>query len=161
MERIIIFALITDWLTEYLSTSRIIYKSKKSYEKSFLYAEADKNDLGYFIAYNLRTLELAFKELQLYIKRKTEAKQAATTFLRIGNINERQAEIIKMYYQNPKEMQTVKDFEIRFSITPTTAKCDIKELMKIGALEEISLNKVKKGYVKGNKLDELVSKVDM
>lgn len=149
------------WLTEYLSISRIICKSKKSYEKSFLYAEADKNDIGYFIAYNLRTLELAFKELQLYIKRKTEDKQAATTFLRIGNINERQAEIIKMYYQNSKEMQTVKDFEIRFSITPTTAKSDIKGLIKIGALEEISLNKVKKGYVKGNKLDELVGKADI
>lgn len=149
------------WLTEYLSISRIIYKAKKSYEKSFLYAESDKNDIGYFIAYNLRTLELAFKELQIYIKHKIEAKQAATTFLRIGNINERQAEIIKMYYQNSKEMQTVKDFEIRFSVTPTTAKSDIIGLMKIGALEEISLNKVKKGYIKGHKLDELVKKANL
>ena len=42
------------WLTEYLSISRVIAKSKKSYEKAFLYAEADQMDIGYFVAYNLR-----------------------------------------------------------------------------------------------------------
>lgn len=146
------------WLTEYLSISRIIYKSKLTYEKSFLYAEADNNDIGYFINYNLRALELSFKELQNYIKRKTEAKRSATTFLRIGNINERQAEIVKIYYQNPKEMLTVKDLEARFLITPTTAKSDIVGLLKIGALTEIPLNKVKKGYIKGDRFDSLIER---
>lgn len=147
------------WLTEYLSISRIIYKSKKSYEKSFLYAEADKNDIGYFINYNLRTLELSFKELQNYIKRKTETKRTAATFLRIGNINERQAEIIQIYYQNPKEMLTVKDLAARFLITPTTAKSDIVGLINLGVLVEISLNKVKKGYIKGDEFDTLIEKI--
>jgi Fic family protein len=149
------------WLTEYLSISRIIYRSKQTYEKSFLYAEADNNDIGYFINYNLRALELSFKELQNYIKRKTEAKRTATTFLRIGNINERQAEIIKIYYQNPKEMLTVKDLEARFLITPTTAKSDIVGLLKIGALTEISLNKVKKGYIKGERFDTLIERTKL
>ena len=149
------------WLTEYLSISRIIYKSKLTYEKSFLYAEADNNDIGYFINYNLRALELSFKELQNYIKRKTEAKRSATTFLRIGNINERQAEIVKIYYQNPKEMLTVKDLEARFLITPTTAKSDIVGLLKIGALTEIPLNKVKKGYIKGDRFDSLIERTKL
>jgi len=149
------------WLTEYLSISRIIYRSKQTYEKSFLYAEANNNDIGYFINYNLRALELSFKELQNYIKRKTEAKRTATTFLRIGNINERQAEIIKIYYQNPKEMLTVKDLEARFLITPTTAKSDIVGLLKIGALTEISLNKVKKGYIKGERFDTLIERTKL
>ncbi len=48
------------WLTEYLSISRVIAKSKKSYENAYLYTEADEKDMGYFIAYNLRVLELAF-----------------------------------------------------------------------------------------------------
>lgn len=39
------------WLTEYLSISRIISRSKKSYEKAFLYSEADGNDIGYFVSY--------------------------------------------------------------------------------------------------------------
>ena len=58
------------WLTEYLSISRIISRSKKSYEKTFMYSEADGNDMGYFVSYNLRVLDLAFKDFQQYIKRK-------------------------------------------------------------------------------------------
>lgn len=147
------------WLTEYMSISRIIYKSKKSYEKSFLYAENDGNDIGYFIAYNLEVLEQAFKELQNYIERKNSEKKMAATFLRIGNINERQAEIIKIYYDNPTEMLTVKDLQARFMITPTTAKSDILALLDMGALQEIALNKVKRGYIKGMRFDELVKAV--
>lgn len=146
------------WLTEYMSISRIIYKSKKSYEKSFLYVEADNNDIGYFIVYNLRVLELAFKELQFYIKRKAQERKMAATFLSVGNINERQAEIIKLFYDNPKEMLTVKDLQERFMITPTTAKNDIVGLLNMSVLREISLNKVKKGYIKGDNFDEVIKK---
>ncbi|MDO5460629.1 MAG: Fic family protein, partial [Bacteroidales bacterium] len=45
------------WLTEFLSISRVIYRSKKGYEKAYLYTENDDNDIGYFIIYNLRTLD--------------------------------------------------------------------------------------------------------
>lgn len=144
------------WLTEYLSISRIIARSKKTYEKTYLYVEADGNDIGYFVAYNLRVLELAFKDLQRYICRKASRKRQADIFLRIGNINERQAEIIRMYYENPKEVMTVKDAQTKFGVTPTTAKSDIVGLLNIGILSEISFNKVKKGYVKGDNFDELV-----
>ena len=37
------------WLTEYLSISRVIAKSKKSYENAYLYTEADEKDMGYFV----------------------------------------------------------------------------------------------------------------
>lgn len=143
------------WLTEYLSISRIIARSKKTYEKTYLYVEADDNDIGYFVAYNLRVLELAFKELQHYICRKTSRKKQADIFLRIGNINERQAEIIRIYYENPKEVMTVKDVQVKFGVTPTTAKSDIVGLLNRGILSEISFNKVKKGYIKGNNFDNL------
>lgn len=147
------------WLTEYLSISRIIYRAKKSYEKSFLYAEADNNDIGYFIAHNLRVLDLAFKDLQRYINRKTQERKIAASFLQLDNVNERQAEIIKIYNDNPKEMLTVKDLQTRFMITPTTAKKDILGLMQLGMLSEISFNKVKKGYIKGDLFDEKVKAI--
>lgn len=147
------------WLTEYLSISRIIARSKKTYEKTYLFAEADGNDIGYFIAYNLRVLELAFADLQRYICRKTSRKKQAEIFLRIGNINERQAEIIRMYYENPQELITVKDVQTKFGITPTTAKTDIVGLLNIGILAEISFNKVKKGYIRGDNFDELTKKI--
>ena len=131
---------------------------KKTYEKAYLYVENDENDLGYFVTYNLRVLDLAFKKLQQYIKRKTKEKLDANQFLHIGEINQRQAQIIKIYYDNPQETLTVKEVQNKFGISPTTAKSDIIELVNRGILAEISFNKVKKGYIKGPEFDTIISK---
>ena len=144
------------WLTEYLSISRIIAKSKKAYEKAFLYTEADGMDLGYFVSYHLRVLDLSFQQLKAYIQKKQAEKQAAGIFLRLGNLNERQARILQLYADNSREVLTVKDVQARFLVSPTTAKADLMGLMERGLLSEIAFNKVKKGYVKGEKYDELV-----
>ena len=148
------------WLTEYLSISRIISSSKKAYEKSFLYAEADKNDMGYFVAYHLRVLSLAFRNFQAYLKRQSASKERSRRFLRLGGINERQAELLRRYDETPAEILTVKDVQIRFGVTATTAKSDISKLVDMGALSEIAFNKVKKGYVKGEGFDVLVKSLD-
>ncbi|MGM9735569.1 MAG: Fic family protein [Candidatus Cryptobacteroides sp.] len=145
------------WLTEYLSVSRVISRSKIKYEKTFLYAEADGLDIGYFIDYNLEILDKAFKELQSYIKRKQQEQMAANAFLHLGDINQRQAQIIQLYYDNPKLMLTVKDVQVKFMITPTTAKTDLIGLVKRSLLSEIHINKVKRGYVKGDGFDEIVN----
>ena len=148
------------WLTEYLSISRVIAMSKKSYEKAYQYVEADYNDLGYFIAYNLKVLDQSFKQLQNYIKKKQNERMLANTFLRLGDINERQAQIIRMYMENPKEVLTVKDLQNKFMVTATTAKSDIVGLLKRGLLDEIAFNKVKHGYVKGQNYDEIVKDIE-
>lgn len=144
------------WLTEYLSISRVIAKSKKSYEKAFLYTEADSKDMGYFAAYNLRVLELSFKQLQSYIKKKRNEKKVANTFLQLGEINNRQAQIIKIYVDNPKEVLTVKDIQNEYLVSATTAKSDIVGLMKRGLLKEISFNRVKKGYMRSDEFDTVI-----
>ena len=146
------------WLTEYLSISRVIAKSKKSYEKAYLYVESDKMDLGYFVIYNLKVLEQSFKQLQEYIKKKQNEKYSSKEFLKLGNINERQAQILKIYDENPKEVLTVKDLQVKFLISPTTAKSDIIGLIERGFLSEISFNKVKRGYIKSENFDKLVEK---
>lgn len=143
------------WLTEYLSISRVIAKSKKSYEKAFLYTEADGMDMGYFVTYNMRVLQQSFKQLQDYIKRKQEEKRAANSFLRIGNINARQAQIIKMFADDSNLVVTIADLQAKFLVSPTTAKADVVGLMNMGLLSEISFNKVKKGYIKGEQFDEI------
>ena len=145
------------WLTEYLSISRIIARTKKAYENAYLHVEADENDLGYFITYNLKVLDQAFKELQQYIKRKQAVKEQNKRFLHLGGINERQADILRIYCDNPKEVLTVKDVQSRFGITPTTAKNDITGLVNKELLSEIAFNKVKKGYVKSNRFDEIMA----
>lgn len=144
------------WLTEYMSISRVIAKSKKSYEKAYLYTECDDMDLGYFVAYNLKVLEQSFKQLQDYIKRKQNEKLSANIFLKLGNINERQAQILRIFAENPKEVITVKDLQVKFLVSPTTAKSDIVGLLERGLVSEIAFNKVKRGYIKGENFDNLI-----
>lgn len=144
------------WLTEYMSISRVIAKSKRSYEDSFLYTEADGNDIGYFIAYNLRVLDLSFKQLKNYIERKQNEKQAANVFLKVENINQRQAQIIQYFVNNPQLVVTVKEMQERFAVTPMTARQDLIGLIHKGYIREIALNQVKKGYIATEKMDELI-----
>lgn len=149
------------WLMEYMSVSRVIASSKKSYEKAYQYVESDGMDLGYFIIYNLKVLDKAFKQLQAYLKKKQDEKLLANTLLQLGNINERQARIIRMYIDNPNEVLTVKDIQTKFLITPTTAKSDVVGLVQRGLLAEIAFNKVKKGYIKGENFDESIKQIKL
>ncbi|MBQ4549289.1 MAG: Fic family protein [Bacteroidales bacterium] len=145
------------WLTEYMSISRVIAKSKHSYEKAFLYTECDELDLGYFVSYNLRVLNLSFQQLKGYIEKKQQEKRAANAFISIGNINERQAQIIQYFNDKPNEIITVKEMQSRFAITAMTARKDLVDLVQKGYLTEIGINNVKKGYIKSNKFDDIIA----
>ena len=135
-------------LTEYMSISRVILKSKSSYEKAFRYVENDGNDLGYFVAYNLRALEISFQQLRDYIQRKQNEKRAAKSFMMAGNINQRQALILQRFKEEPETIFTVKDVQELFSVSSMTARKDLSELVQQGYLTEIALNKVTRGYIK-------------
>lgn len=136
------------WLTEYMSISRVIAKSKPSYEKSFRYVENDGNDIGYFVAYNLRALDISFQQLTDYIQRKQREKKAATSFMIAGNINYRQAMILQRLKEEPNTIMTVKDVQELFSVSSMTARKDLSDLVQQGYLTEIALNKVTRGYIK-------------
>lgn len=142
------------WLTEYLSISRVIYNSKASYEKAYLYAEADRNDIGYFITYHLRALDLAFKELKRYIEKKSQ--QQNFDFLKLENINERQAVILSLINENPRIVLTIKELQNRFAVSHPTVKLDVDALVEKGFLAKIAVNKVKFNYIKGDNFDSLI-----
>lgn len=145
------------WLMEYMSISRIIYKSKPSYEKSFLYSEADSNDIGYFITYNLRVLELAFKELQNYIKKKSSQRVLSSNFLQMEGINDRQSVILSLVKENPQIVLTIKEVQNRFMVSNPTARLDVEGLVARGYLQQIKVNKVKSHYIKGSQFDSLIA----
>ena len=63
------------WMTEFLSISRVIYKNKKRYERTFLYTEADGMDMTYFILHNLKVMKKAYEELKTYLARTLEKSQ--------------------------------------------------------------------------------------
>jgi Fic family protein len=144
------------WLIEYMSISRIIYKTKTMYEKSFLYTEYDENDLTYFILYNLRTMKKAFEELKQYLKRKTDENSSILLLATIKGINQRQAQIIKILQEKPNSCFSVKEIENRFSVSNFTARTDLETLVKLGYLAEIQINKVKRSYIKSERFDDLI-----
>ena len=135
-------------LTEYISISRVIAKSKANYEKAFRYVENDGNDMGYFVAYNLGALEKSFQQLRDYIQRKQREKRAASSFMMAGNINQRQALILQRLKEEPDTIFTVKDVQEQFSVSSMTARKDLSDLVQQGYLTEIALNKVTRGYIK-------------
>ena len=147
------------WLVQYLSISRIIKGSKKSYEKAFLYSEADGNDIGYFIQYNLDVLLKSFDALSLYIKRKNNEKKKAGKLLHLGNITERQSQILSMCIENPDIVLVSTDIVGKFGVTPNTAKSDLRKLTEKGYMKEISLNGRTKGYVRSENFEQLIGKI--
>ena len=147
------------WLVQYLSISRIIKGSKKSYEKAFLYSEADGNDIGYFIQYNLDVLLKSFDALSRYIKRKNNEKKKAEKLLHLGNITERQSQILSMCIENPDIVLVSTDLVGKFGVTPNTAKSDLRKLTEKSYLSEISLNGRTKGYIRSENFDKLIGKI--
>ena len=136
------------WLTEYLSISRIIKETKKQYEKAFLYTEADENDLSYFITYQLKAMEKAYDALKNYINRKQKEIFQASQFMKITGVNDRMAQIIKIIYDDPERVLSIKEIENRFLISNHTARTDLKQLVDLGFLEVIPVNKKKHSYIK-------------
>lgn len=140
------------WLTEYLSISRIIYKSKNQYEKAFLYTEHDEFDLGYFVNYNLKVFNEAFNELKLYLERKTQ-ENAAILEYRIPGLNERQIQIIKICAEKPASMFTSKELETRFNVSVKTIRSDLEGLVSVGLMETVPLNKRLTGYTRSKNFE--------
>ncbi|MDE6695630.1 MAG: Fic family protein [Muribaculaceae bacterium] len=147
------------WLVQYLSISRIIKGSKKSYEKAYLYTEHDSNDIGYFIQYNLDVLKKSFDELQKYLIKKYQEKKKSERLLHLGNITPRQAEILNRFIENPDEIMSSVDVMSRFGVSSGTAKSDLKDLTQKQFLKEISLNGRTKGYIRNDSFQEMVRNI--
>ncbi len=146
------------WLAEYLSISRVIYKSKVQYEKAFLYTEHDDFDLGYFIQYNLKVLNKAFDELKIYLDRKSKESSALLEY-RIPGLNERQIQIVKMCDKNPAAVFTSKGLETRFGVSIKTIRSDLEGLVQKGLMETVAINKRLSGYVRGKEFEENLAKM--
>lgn len=144
------------WLTEFLSISRIIYKTKSTYEKVFLYTEHDNFDLGYFINYNLNVLEKAFEELKKYLDKKAREQNKLLELRNISGLNERQAKIIQLEIKNPGNIYTVKDLLITLGASTKTVRADLDGLVDLGYFVKRQINKRLKGYARSDKFEKLV-----
>ena len=141
---------------QYLSISRVIKGSKRGYEKAYLFAEQDSNDLGYFIQYNLNVLQKSFEDLRRYLTRKSKEKINAGRLLLLGNITPRQAEILNRYIAKPDEVLTAADTAGFTGVSQGTAKSDLKDLTQKNYLSEIPLNGKTKAYIRSARFVELI-----
>ncbi|MEO5910684.1 MAG: Fic family protein [Pelobium sp.] len=146
------------WLTEYLSISRIIKDTKSQYEKAYLYSEIDDNDLGYFITYHIRTMEKAYQALKEYINKKQKEVFQAAKFMKIPNVNDRMAQVLKILNDDSDRILNNKEIEARFNVSNYTARMDLKALVELGFMEIIQVNKKKQNFIRAKKFDEILNK---
>lgn len=147
------------WLTEYLSISRIIYRSKSRYEKSFLYTESDGNDLGYFISYNLDILSKAFDGLKRYLQKKQAERKRTDRFMHLDGISHSQAEIIRMFYDEGDITLEAKDIAARFNVSRVTAKGYLDELVAKGFLKRIQPNGRTHAFIRSDNFESILDNV--
>ncbi|TQD26755.1 Fic family protein [Methanolobus vulcani] len=147
------------WLIEYMSISRMIKDSPGQYSQAYLYTELDENDVTYFINYQLKTMDKAFKSLKEYISRKIEEKNKLYDFKKIPGINERQSYILKWLSDDPKMTFTIKEIENRLSVVYQTARTDILGLEKLGLLERNKVDKKKILFYRSNDFTDILRKL--
>lgn len=141
------------WLTEYLSISRVILKTKTQYEKAYIYSEIDEMNVSYFIHYQVKVLTQAFEDLKDYLSKKKKEENKLNKYLKVSNINERQAQILYWIEEDANRYFSVKEIENIFSVTNQTARTDIEELVDQDFLKKVSINKKSFNYWKGEKFD--------
>ncbi|MFC5412342.1 Fic family protein [Larkinella bovis] len=146
------------WLTEYLSISRVILKSRMQYYRAFQYTEADENDLTYFVMYQVKTLRQAYEELKKYIDRKNAEKKQLVSFQRIEGISLRQAQIIKLMQDDADTILTVKEIENRFGVANQTARTDLQQLVDMNFLEKVFVNRKEQRFVRSEQFDQVLKK---
>ncbi|HXH99375.1 MAG TPA: Fic family protein [Sphingobacteriaceae bacterium] len=145
------------WLTEYLSISKVIKDTKGQYEKAYLYTEVDENDLSYFITYHIKTMEKALDALKIYINRKQKEVFQASKFMKISNVNDRMAQILKIMHDDSERILNTKEIQSRFDISNFTARSDLKMLVELGFLEIIHVNKKKQNFIKSKGFDKILN----
>lgn len=146
------------WLTEYLSISKIIQGSKNKYEKAYLYTEIDELDLTYFVTYHIEVMHKAFEALKKYIKEKQQENVQVAQFLKLANVNERQAQILKILYDKPDVVFSVKEIANRFLIANFTARTDLTKLVALGYMQMIPVNNVKSNFIRSAQFENLIKK---
>ena len=125
------------WLMDLLPISTIIRKSPALYGRAFILAEQDDNDISYFLAYNLRAINLALDNFLAYVRRKQQELDVVQALVADSkSMNVRQRSLIAHALKNPGFAYTVRSHMTSQGISIVTARNDLIELTRRGLLEE-------------------------
>jgi Fic family protein len=124
------------WQFEYLSISRVVLKAPEQYIRAFLYSEIDECDLTYFIAFHLRIIRLAIKDLQQYLhKKRRELCKIRELDLLSTQLNFRQGALLRYALEHTGDFYTtIKIHQNIYKVVYQTARTDMVTLEKLGFL---------------------------
>lgn len=123
------------WLVEYLSISKVILRAPVQYARAYLHTEQDENDLTYFIHFNLKSLDLAMKDLDLHLKRKLAERKQLYEVVKQSTVNVRQVELLALLLREPERILSMAEVQARFRVSYQTARTDLLGLLGLEYLE--------------------------
>lgn len=129
------------WLVEFLSISRVFLLSKAQYARAYQYTEFDHNDLTYFVVYNLKAMDIAFKDMKKYVSKKRKEINDLIVRLDTSHLNERQLQLLQEAFNEGKQVFAVADIEKRWAISNQTARTDLQGLVAHGFFEQKKMGK--------------------
>lgn len=77
----------------------------------------------------------------------------------VEGISYRQSQILEWFYKEPSLLLTVNEAQSRLAVSNQSARNDLSELLNMGYINLININKVTKGYVVGDNFEVLLSKM--
>lgn len=127
------------WAFSYLSISERIIKSPSQYAMAYIYSEQDKNDLNYFIYYNIDKIKLARKSFQEYVERKIAENKTVAKLIKDGHrFNQRQLSLLQHLAKNEQAFTSLAEYrDVNNSIGKVTASYDLKQLTEDGFLRKL------------------------
>ena len=125
-------------LFEYLSISNVFLRAPAQYTRAFLYSETDRNDMTYFIDFNLEIIGQALDGLKAYIMRKQyEERESLRLIETLPGLSFRQAEILKEFIKHPYRPFTAREVAGTFRVSLPTARHDLERLTQLGKVRQV------------------------
>lgn len=111
---------------EYISISRLLREKPQDYSKAYLFTEKDKNDLTYFIDFNIIIIKRSIEDLYRYLEREKDEFLALLQLIEnkeeLKKLSFHQKEILKRGLKHPGKVFTAKGVESEFAISNNSAR---------------------------------------
>src|SRR5208283_4159978 len=120
------------WLFEFMPISRVIKKAHGQYSRAYLFAETDDLDVTYFLYFNLKQVDIAFKDFFDYLTRQIDEIQKTKEAVKYEGLNFRQIAIIMDFAKHPAKLFSIKEIMNTYKVTYETARSDLIALEGLG-----------------------------